>query len=245
MQAGEAADGAVVTAAGLYRGARELWAVSAYAFVFGVAFGVAAVDVGMEGWAALLMSMTVYAGGSQFAALELWARPIAWAPLLVATLGINGRHVLLGASLYPWLRSLPRRQLYVAAFFMSDPNWAVSVQARARGERDAGILIGGGMALWIVWVMGTVAGIWLVDISPEDFHRFGFDLIFATFLTAVLVGLRRDRSDDLAWLAAALGAVLAVLVLPPHWHVLAGGLLGGLAGMLVHRRRSGAEHARD
>lgn len=239
MHADGAGGGAVITAAGLYRGAREVWAVCVYAFIFGVAFGVAAVDVGMEGWAALLMSMTVYAGGSQFAALEFWAHPIAWAPLLVATLGINGRHILLGASLYPWLRSLPRRRLYVAAFLLSDPNWAASIQARSRGEHDAGILIGGGIALWLVWVAGTLAGIWLIEISPDDFHRFGLDLIFLTFLGAVLTGLRRDRSDDLAWLAAGLGAVLAVLMLPPHWQVPVGGLLGGLAGMLAHRRGIG------
>jgi predicted branched-subunit amino acid permease len=239
MRAGAAPVGPPITAAGLYRGAREVSAVCVYAFVFGVAFGAAADDAGMAGWAALLMSMTVYAGGSQFAALELWSHPIAWAPLLVATLGINGRHLLLGASLYSWLWSLPRRRLYLAAFLLSDPNWATAVQARSRGEQDAGILIGGGIALWIVWVAGTLAGIWLIEISPEDFRRFGLDLIFLTFLAVVLTGIRRDRSDDLAWCAAAAGAVLAVLLLPPHWHVLAGGLAGGLAGMLAHRRGYG------
>ena len=237
MQAGGAAGGAFITRQGLYRGAREVWAVCVYAFIFGVAFGVAASDAGVPGWAALLMSMTVYAGGSQFAALEFWTSPIAWAPLLVATLGINGRHLLLGASLYPFMRAMPQRRLHAAAFLLSDPNWAAAYQAHNRGEHDAGILIGGGIALWLVWIAGTLAGIWLIEIPPEAFRRFGLDVIFLTFLAAVLVGLRRDRSDDLAWAAAGAGAVAAVLLLPPHWQVLVGGLLGGTAGMLAHRHQ--------
>lgn len=235
---------AVLTKAGLYRGMREIWPVAIYAMIFGSAFGVAAVDAGMAGWAGLLMSMTVYAGGSQFAALEFWTSPIAWAPLLVATLGINGRHILLGASLYPWLSRLGRKETVLAAFLLSDPNWAKSVEAQARGDHDAGILIGGGITLWIAWVLGTLLGIWLVEITPEEFHRFGLDLMFLTFLACVLTGLRRSRSDDVAWLAAATAAIAASLLLPANWHVVSGALVGGLAGMAAHGRRHGGFHAR-
>lgn len=244
MAAGAPAAEAVITRSGMYRGARRIAAVCAYAFIFGIAFGVAAVNVGMEGWAALLMSMLVYAGGSQFAALDFWTSPIAWAPLLIATLGINGRHILLGASLYPWLRTLSRRQRLLAAFLLSDPNWATAIEARERGEHDVGVLVGGGVALWITWIAGTITGVWLVEIGPEQFRRFGLDLIFLTFLACVLTGLRRGRSDDIAWLAAAGGAIAAVALLPANWHVLAGGMLGGLAGMLAHARRHGGFHAR-
>ncbi|MCB1991942.1 MAG: AzlC family ABC transporter permease, partial [Geminicoccaceae bacterium] len=128
----------MITWRGMGRGARELVAVGAYAFVFGVAFGIAARNVGMEGWAANLMSAAVFAGGSQFAVLELWQSPVAWGPLLIATLAVNGRHFLLGASLYPWLRSLPAWQVYLAAVLLSEPNWAKAIEAEARGERDVG-----------------------------------------------------------------------------------------------------------
>lgn len=241
---GSTADKAILTRAGVYRGMREIWPVAIYATIFGIAFGVAAVDAGMAGWAGLLMSMSVYAGGSQFAALEFWTSPIAWAPLLVATLGINGRHILLGASLYPWLSRLGRKETLLAAFLLSDPNWAKSLEARARGDHDAGILIGGGITLWLAWVLGTLLGIWLVDITPEQFHRFGLDLMFLCFLACVLTGLRRSRSDDVAWIAAAAAAIAAVFLLPANWHVLTGALLGGLAGMIVHASRRGGFHAR-
>lgn len=228
---------AVITWRGMGRGARELLAVGAYAFVFGVAFGIAARNVGMEGWAANLMSAAVFAGGSQFAVLELWQSPVAWGPLLIATLAVNGRHFLLGASLYPWLRTLPAWQVYLAAVLLSEPNWAKAIEAQAKGERDVGVLVGGGVLLWVAWVAGTVAGSGFIDLSPEHFRRFGLDLVFLTFLSCMLAGLRRGRADDLAWLAAGITALAAMAILPAGWHILAGAVAGGVVGVVVDARR--------
>lgn len=231
------AERAFISWRGVERGARDMAFVGVYAFLFGIAFGVAARNVGLDGWAAVLMSGLVFAGGSQFAALELWGSPVAWGPILVATLAINGRHVLLAASLYPWLRGLPPWQRHATVALLSDPNWASAVRDHDRGGRDAGVIVGSGLVLWVAWVAGTVIGAWLVELSETAFRRFGLDLVFLTFLASVLAGLRRGRADDLAWLAAALAALAAVAFLPTNWHVLAGGVLGGLVGLVVHERR--------
>ncbi|PWC31814.1 AzlC family ABC transporter permease [Azospirillum sp. TSO22-1] len=217
---------------GVTRGAREMAFVTASVFLFGVTFGVAARGVGMEGWTALAMSMAVFAGGSQFAALDLWQAPIPWGPLLVATFAVNARHLLLGASLYPWFSGLPPWQRYAAVTLLSDANWAQTVQAHAKGERDAGYLIGSGLVMWAAWAAGTGAGAMLATLSAAALKAFGLDLIFVTFFACILVEMRRDGRDDLPWLVAAVAAVAALWWLPPHWHVLAGGVAGGVAGVL-------------
>ena len=51
-----------------------------------------------------------FAGGSEFAILELWTNP----PII--TFLVNSRHLLMGASLVPYLRNLPNKQVFPALF---------------------------------------------------------------------------------------------------------------------------------
>ena len=86
------------------RGAQAVWAAALSVFAFGVGFGVAAHSAGLGAATAGAMSAIVFAGGAQFAALELWRAPIPWVALVVATLAVNVRHVVLGAALHNWRR---------------------------------------------------------------------------------------------------------------------------------------------
>ena len=51
--------------------------------------------------------MLVFAGASQFLALELWGDPLPLAALVLGVLVINLRHLLMGPALLPWLAQDP------------------------------------------------------------------------------------------------------------------------------------------
>lgn len=226
-----------LTGAGMLRGARDVAFALVSVVLFAMAFGVAARGAGLEGWAAVLMSGAVFAGASQFAALELMTSPVPWIPLLAVVFAVNARHILMGAALYPWFGRLPFAQRLLPAALMTDVNWAQAVQAYDRGERDLGHLVGSGLLLWVTWLAGTGLGVALVDAVTVDLERFAIDLVFLLFFVCMLTSLRRGRSDDIAWLVAGATALLAWHVLPAHWHVLAGALAGGIAGLVQHERR--------
>ena len=88
-------------------------------------------------------------------------------PILLGTLAINARHLLLGAALAPWLLQLPRWQRLSAVTVMSDANWAQAMRAYASGERDAGVLVGAGLTMWITWVIGTATGALASTAVPD------------------------------------------------------------------------------
>ena len=90
----------------VWAGFKQLVPLSIFVIAFGAAFGLAAVQTGLDNPSALLMSTLVFAGASQFAALELWGVHIPIVPLALTVFAINARHLLMGASLYPWLRHL-------------------------------------------------------------------------------------------------------------------------------------------
>ncbi|QTP60605.1 branched-chain amino acid ABC transporter permease [Billgrantia antri] len=224
--------GARLDLAGVLTGVRRMAPLSLFVVVFGLAFGVAALSRGLSGIEAMMMSALVFAGASQFAALELWGPEIPLLPLIATTFAINARHLLMGAAIQPWLAHLPPKQRYASLVVMSDSNWAMAVADRQRGETNVGMLVGGGIALWLTWLTGTLLGV-LFGSGIAEPERFGLDVIMGCFLLAMLVGGRRDLSMLVPWGAAALAALAAMAWLPPHSHVIVGALAGGLAGLLV------------
>lgn len=224
--------GARLDLAGVLTGIRRMAPLSLFVVVFGLAFGVAALARGLSGLEAMLMSGLVFAGASQFAVLELWGADIPLLPLIATTLAINARHLLMGAAMQPWLAHLPPGQRYGSLVLMSDSNWAMAMADRQRGETNIGMLVGGGIMLWVTWLFGTLLGV-LFSSGIEAPERFGLDVIMGCFLLAMLVGGRRDLSMLLPWTVAALAAIAAMLWLPPHSHVIVGALAGGLTGLML------------
>ena len=86
---------------------------------YGLLFGTLAAQQGLSPLETFLMSAMVFAGGSQFVALDLWTTPAAIWTLTMAALMVNLRHVLMGASLAPALANWPRRR--VTAGVAHDP----------------------------------------------------------------------------------------------------------------------------
>src|SRR5262249_20173806 len=91
-----------------------------------VVFGAIAASKGLSPLEALLMSVIVFAGGSQFAAVELWTRPVPIAAIAISTLLINARHVLMGASLGKKLQRFSWPQELIGMHVLTDETWALA-----------------------------------------------------------------------------------------------------------------------
>ena len=205
--------------------------ISSFVFIFGLALGLAARETGLAEPEIIVMSAVVFAGTAQFAALDLWGAQVPLLPLLATTLAINGRMLLMGATLYPWLRLLPPKRRYAAVALLSDANWAMNLNDLQQGRNNLGILVGGGFALWMTWQAGTIAGLLLGAGIPEP-ATFGLDMVMGCFmLTMVLVG-KRNLRRAVTWVAAGVTAYAAWRWLPPNTHVILGALAGGIVGAL-------------
>lgn len=215
----------------VWAGFKQLVPLSIFVIAFGAAFGLAAVQTGLDNPSAVLMSTLVFAGASQFAALELWGVQIPLVPLALTVFAINARHLLMGASLYPWLRHLSPAKRYGVMLVASDANWALSIQAFNRGKPGFGLLLGGGLALWSFWIFGTWLGIYFGG-AIHDPKSFGLDMVMGCFLLAMAVGGEKNLRLLLIWTVAAGSSLLAYWCLPDNSHVVVGALAGGVLGAL-------------
>jgi predicted branched-subunit amino acid permease len=107
-------------------GLRDIAPVMIAAAPIGGLFGAIAASKGLSLAEVALMSTLVFAGGAQFAAIELWSYPVPVAAILFSTLLVNARHVLMGASLAPKTRGFSPAQRYLGFFFLTDEAWALA-----------------------------------------------------------------------------------------------------------------------
>lgn len=213
-----------------WAGFRQMVPISVFVMVFGAAFGLAATQKGLDATWTVIMSALVFAGAAQFATLDLWGPQVPIVALALTVFAINARHLLMGATLYPWLRHLPPRPRYGVMTVISDVNWALAMQAFGRGRPGLGLLLGGGIALWVSWVLGT----WLgteVGHLVADARRWGLDMVMGCFLLAMVLDGRKNLRMLAIWAVAACASLAAWRYLPENSHVVVGALAGGLLGM--------------
>jgi 4-azaleucine resistance transporter AzlC len=222
------------TRAGVMRGITDIAPLMLAMVPYGMAFGVAAMQKGLDPLSILLLSGLVFAGSSQFAALDLWVGPLSLLPIWLTTLALNARHLLYGAALYPWLRGIGAGKRFPIVAVLTDSTYVYATQAEAKGERDAGVLLGAGALTWLVWLLSTALGAYLGGAIPDP-KKFGIDVVMAAFFAISLTGLWKGSATLKPWAAAAVAALLGMWTLPTGWHVIAGGLAGGIVGVLTDK----------
>lgn len=218
------------------QGARTTLPVAASITPFGLVAGAAALEAGLHVHEALAMSLLVFAGAAQLAAIDLIGRG---APALVAVLAIgvvNLRFLLYSAALSPILNGVSRRARALAAYGVTDQAFALTSQASgALGTPRARLAFftGSALTMWTFWQTSTLAGAFLGARLPAS-----LSLDFAVPLTflALLAGMLPDRP---AWAAAITGGIVSVAAasLPYAGGLMLGALAGVLAGVAADRRR--------
>jgi 4-azaleucine resistance transporter AzlC len=223
------------TRAGMAAGALRTLPVATGGLAFGVFYGFLAGQNGLTLLESILMSGWVFAGASQFLSVELWGDPLPVGALIATVLVINARHILMGATLGPWLKHIPPWKAYGSLYFMTDESWGLSVADIRNGGRDAAFLLGSGLTLFLFWNTGTILGRVFGEMLP-DLNRYGIDFLGTAFFVALLAGFWRGRGDLIPWIVAAAVALVMERYVPGTWYILGGALAGSLVGAWRHVR---------
>lgn len=200
-----------------------------YGFVIGVTVAESSVP-SLAGWAA---SWLIYGGSAQLAAIRLLDAGASVLVVVAATVALNARLLAYGAGLAPHWREAPRPWRAFAAYLIVDPSYALATTRYTRPATAAArrwYYLGAALTLWVGWQVVTAAGVVVGAGVPEN-----LSLEFAAPLC--LVGLVVPQATDRGRLLAAAVAAAVSLVavaMPLQLGVLAGALVGVLAGS-AHR----------
>ncbi len=225
------------TAKGVRRGYIDCLPLLLAMAPFGLICGVLSQGVGLSIGETVLMAMIVFAGSAQLVCLNIWTHPPDLLAVTLATFVINLRMALMGPVLSPWLDQLRGWRVWGSLFVMADQNWAMSVSEMNKGGRDAGYLLGTGLAFWSMWVATSAVGFVLgAAVKPTPGHPLFFAAL-AVFVV-MLAQMWRGRADILPWVIAALVSSAVAWLLPgTFWFIVAGAISGSVvAGVRDHMR---------
>jgi 4-azaleucine resistance transporter AzlC len=212
-------------------------AMTASAIGFGFVFGLSARAAGLTPVDASAMSIFVFAGASQFAAVGYVASGFGWLGIIVLTALINARHFLYSAAIAPYLADERRSTRALMAHFLTDEAFALSIahfNRVGRGDRRA-YWVAAVVIMFIPWNLASLAGV-LVGGAIPDPQRFGLDVIFPAAMAGIAVALIVGGRELIAALAGVVIGVAVGLAFDPAIGVVCGGLFGPLVAMAAVRR---------
>jgi predicted branched-subunit amino acid permease len=205
--------------------------ISAWALVTGVAM----IKSGLTLPLAMLMSLAVYAGSAQLAALPLIA---AGAPLWViwATAAcMNLRFVIFSAHWRKYFGQLPRARRLALMYLTADLNYVLFVRRfpdPKPAPEQLPYLLGSIAWSWLSWQIPALIGIALGDRVPTEWEL-GFAGVLA--LLGLAYSTLAGRNSWIAGLVAAAAAV-AAFALPLKLNVVVAIAAGVMVGVLLDRR---------
>ena len=222
------------------RGLRDAVPILLGVAPFGLVAGATAVDAGLSPLQAAGLSVVVFAGASQLAAIELLGDNAELLVVLVTGVVINLRILMYSASIAPHFRSFRSRWKAACAYVLTDQAYALSV-ARYTGvdldpaaRRQYHLAVGG--SLWVIWQVCTLVGIVVgARVPPAWGLEFAVPLVFLSLLVPATTSWPKLVAAAVGGGVAVAGAVFAV---PLNLGLIAGGVAGVIAGVLADERLS-------
>ena len=221
-------------------GVRDSIPLTVGAIPFGITCGIMALAAGLTSGETIVMSICVFAGASQFIAITmLGAGMNGWGLIVVTTLLVNLRHLLMGASLAPYIIPLPASLQTLLSFGMTDETYAITIDRIQKKGYSASYHLGSSMMFYSAWVVSTAVGVLLSGYISNPL-AWGLDFVMPAIFLAMLIPRLINPVAFAVCGVAALVAVIGALYLPGKWYIIAACLAATVVGGLMEKED---EHA--
>jgi 4-azaleucine resistance transporter AzlC len=190
-------------------GARDAIPMAIGIGAWGLVAGVAMAKSGMGLPLAIFMSVVVYAGSAQIAALPLIAAGAPVWVVWVTTLCVSLRFLAYSFHYRPYFAHLPRRQRLALSLLMGDSNFALFIRRfpePAPGPRHEDYFLGCALLTFVVWQAAIITGIVAGHVIPAEW---GLGFAGTMALLALTCTQLREPSTWVAAIVASCAAVAA------------------------------------
>lgn len=163
-----------------------------------VAFGVLGAATGLSVYETSAMSVWVFAGASQFMALNLIQNGVNIPEIIFAAFVLNLRHLLMSTVLTQKIKGnwLVKS---ILAFGITDEAFVLSTVCN-NGDKDEGSLgidaarfAGMALVAYSGWVAGTLLGVVFVNILPQAVMKGMGISLYAMFIALLVPSLKKSR----------------------------------------------------
>lgn len=161
---------------------------------FALLFGVVATEAGLNLFEAMLFSISVFAGASQFAALQTMQENAPVLVVLATSLAVNLRMVMYSMTLAPHFGTLPLRSRALMAYFLVDQSFATTVAEIDRkpemtAQEKRAVFFGAVVAVAPLWFVACLVGGLIGTAIPPDYAQHLVAAGVSILLSLLLAGM--------------------------------------------------------
>ncbi len=206
-----------------FRGIRAALPFVVMVIPFGMLFGVVATEAGLQVWETMIFTLAVFAGASQFAAIQTMQEHAPAAIVLLTALAVNLRMVMYSVALAPHYGTAPRWTRAVMSYFLVDQTFATTTVEFERNPdltmtEKVAFFFGSVTPVAPVWFAASLAGALIGRaVPPEWALDFALPITFLAMVAPMLrslphvvaAGLSILLSLALAWMPYGTGLLVA------------------------------------
>lgn len=204
----------------------------------GILFGALAEAAGLTLAETGAMSLLVYSGAAQLAAVQMLAAGAPPIGILAAAAVLSVRHTLMGAALSAYTRSLPLRLKLILSPLMTDESFALAWSEYRKDPGAHGFFLGANFLLYSTWFASSAAGHVLVQSVPIG--GLGLELLFPLLFVAILAGLVSTLPEAAAVGAGFAAALILRRFVSDGWAIPLAGIAAAIAGGTLSSRAGDA-----
>ena len=204
------------------------FAVFTWALVTGIAMAKSDISTAE----AVGMSLLVYAGSAQLAALPLIAGNFPFWTIFLTAIIVNLRFVIFSAGIQPYFKEKAYWKRSILGYINGDLTFALFMSRYPCADGNpshAPFFIGMAVANWSVWQTGSLAGIFLASLIPGSW---GLAYAGTLALIAILLPMLEGWPSRLAAVAASVAA-LATVDLPYKLNIVIAVLVAIVVGIVA------------
>ncbi|MEQ1517307.1 MAG: AzlC family ABC transporter permease [Usitatibacteraceae bacterium] len=209
---------------------------------FGMITGAAAISAGVDPWLGMAMSVIMFAGAAQLAAISLMAQHAPAGIVILTVFVVNLRMMMYSAAVAPYFRHTPKLRKWIFAYLLTDHAFALLT---TRFDKDHlpkhvdAYYFGFTSAMWCSWQAAVAVGVFAGTLVPTKWSLdFAIPLVF---LSLVLPALQ-TRSHWAAAIAAGAAAAFCTS-LPLKLGLIAAAFTGIVIGVWTEQRGFGRTEA--
>ncbi|WP_273323464.1 AzlC family ABC transporter permease [Vallitalea guaymasensis] len=208
------------------------------AMTFGILAKTSSISL-LEG---ILFSVLVFAGASQFIALNLLMVGAGIGEIIVTTLLVNMRHMLMSASLASRLTKDMKKWSPLIAFGITDETFSVS--SFKHGTLTKEYMLSLEFIAYLSWVGGTALGYIVGGILPDIVKASMGVALYAMFAAILIPEVKKsNKALILACLSGVTNTVCKyILIIPQGWSIVISIVLVSLLGVYLFREQEVKEY---
>jgi len=207
-----------------------------------ITFGILSKNVGITMIDSILFSVLVFAGASQFIALNLLLLGAGVGEIVLTTLLVNFRHFLMSASLATRMTNDMKRWSPLIAFAITDE--VFSVASFKKGTIAKKYILSLEFAAYTAWVSGTILGFLVGGVLPDAVRGSMGVALYAMFAAILIPEVKKTRK---ALILVCLSGIINTLcrylfILPQGWSIVISIVMVSLLGVFLFDKEGTVEY---